>query len=482
VAGYLKDATAEIARAREKNKEVEALRATAFGHFDGSRRDEAEEAWARVLVESSATSHAYARAAQALESALGLDGTRKDIRRTLGDILFERVLLAERDHQANQLDELRQRLSVYDEGGERTARLDAPAVVTVTTSPVPARIILERYIEEGAHIKAEVIRAVEPTQATTLELSPGSYLLTLTAPAKHEVRYPLYIHRGERLDVSIELPEAGSIPRGFVYIPEGRFMFGTSAEEAIRAFLDTAPIHVARTGPYLISATETTYADWIEYLSAIPPEQREALDRRFSHYRGSTELSQLPDGRWRITIQPAGQVYTAVSGETITYRTRSVRATQDWLRFPISGVSIADIEGYTRWLDSSGRVPGARLCTELEWERAARGADEREFPHGNQISPNEANFDLTYGREPGGFGPDEVGSHPKSRSPFGLDDMAGNVWEWTRATLNSGGYVMRGGSFYQYNTVNRSTNREGNEPTMRDITLGVRICAPHNAR
>ena len=184
----------------------------------------------------------------------------------------------------------------------------------------------------------------------------------------------------------------------------------------------------------------------------------------------------------RLSIQPAGELYTAESGELITYRSRDRRKTQDWRLFPISGISIADVEAYAAWLRASGHVPGARLCSEQEWERAARGADSREFPHGSRLEPDDANFDLTYDRQPGGFGPDEVGSHPPTRSPFELDDMAGNVWEWTRSTLSPNSYVMRGGSFYQYNTINRSTNREGSEPTLRSLTLGVRICATYPLR
>jgi serine/threonine protein kinase/formylglycine-generating enzyme required for sulfatase activity len=482
VAGHLAIATAAIADAREKNKQVEALRAEAFTHFESGRRKEAEEAWSRVLALGFSTEHTYTQAAQALEVALGLDGARKDIRSILGDILFERVLLAERDHRVTQLDELLQRLQVYDEGGARSAHLNAPAALEVRTTPVPARIDVKRYVEEEGRLRSERIRLLDEASSSSLELAPGSYVLIVTAPGRAGVRYPVYLRRGERLDISIELPADSAIPAGYVYIPEGRFMFGTRAEEPIRSFLDAAPIHEVRTGSYLIGRTETTYAEWIDYLSSIPPEQRTESTRKFAHYRGSTELTQLPNGQWRIAIQPAGQLYTAVSGENITYRTRDRRSSQDWLRFPISGISIADVDAYTTWLRASGRLPGARLCTEQEWERAARGADDREFPHGSKLEPDDANFDITYGREPGGFGPDEVGSHPATRSPFGLDDMSGNVWEWTRSTLSPNSYVMRGGSFYQLTTVNRTTNREGSEPTLRSLTLGVRICATYPPR
>ncbi len=96
------------------------------------------------------------------------------------------------------------------------------------------------------------------------------------------------------------------------------------------------------------------------------------------------------------------------------------------MRFPVAGVSSVDTQRYFAWLRQTGQVPDARLCTELEWEQAARGADDRLFPHGDELEGDDANFDVTYGRMTPRTGPTPVGSHPVSRSPFGVDDLAGN--------------------------------------------------------
>jgi formylglycine-generating enzyme required for sulfatase activity len=187
----------------------------------------------------------------------------------------------------------------------------------------------------------------------------------------------------------------------------------------------------------------------------------------------------LPGTRatWALTIQPTVRGYSARLGEPIRYARRSTEAIQDWRRLPVSGISAEDAEAYVRWLDRSGRVPLARLCSEHEWERAARGADEREYPHGNRLHPSDAAYDETYGKEPLAFGPDEVGSHPASQSPFGVDDLAGNVWEWTRASIGNATFAGRGGSFYDAAVTNRSSNRNVPEPTYRGLPYGLRVCA-----
>ncbi len=170
--------------------------------------------------------------------------------------------------------------------------------------------------------------------------------------------------------------------------------------------------------------------------------------------------------------------YEAREGEPIRYASRPQGQAQDWRRMPVGAIDYEDARAYAAWVASSGRVPGARLCNEREWERAARGADEREYPQGDVLLPTQANFDETYGKQGPNFGPDEVGSHPGSRSPFGVDDLSGNVWEWTDSALAPGRSVARGGSYYYASSTARVTNRESPEPNFRDLSVGLRLCAP----
>jgi formylglycine-generating enzyme required for sulfatase activity len=132
------------------------------------------------------------------------------------------------------------------------------------------------------------------------------------------------------------------------------------------------------------------------------------------------------------------------------------------------------------WLAKSGRVPGARLCTDHEWERAGRGADEREFPHGNKLDPSEANFDETYGQDGKKVGPDSVGSYPMSESPFMLFDMSGNAHEWVRSSVSKDSFVIRSGCSYNPKFTSNLTNRGLIDTAYKDQYIGMRICASRN--
>lgn len=100
-------------------------------------------------------------------------------------------------------------------------------------------------------------------------------------------------------------------------------------------------------------------------------------------------------------------------------------------RQPVSSVSWDEARAYCARL-------GKRLPTEAEWERAARGADGRRYPWGNE-EPTHARAVF------GGIGvTGEVGAHPAGDGPYGHHDLAGNVWEWVEDVYDPYAYTRSG--------------------------------------
>jgi formylglycine-generating enzyme required for sulfatase activity len=291
-------------------------------------------------------------------------------------------------------------------------------------------------------------------------------------------RFPFVVRRGERLQIAIPLVAADRVPAGFVYVPAGRFLHGEAYEDS-RAFLNAPPLHERSTGAFFINAHETTFGEWLEFLGDIPESERKQRTPSSVSVQtqGSVALHGSPTAGWTLDLNISGQRLVARQGSPAVNPKRHTRQSQDWLRMPVIGISQRDMQAYVEWLRQTGRVPGARFCNELEWERAARGADGRDFPASNgRISGDDANIDVTYGRVPGTYGPDEVGSHRASNSPFDVSDLAGNVWEIVAASTEPSGFLMRGGSYYQAHPSARSTNREPIDLGLRSFLLGMRVC------
>jgi formylglycine-generating enzyme required for sulfatase activity len=223
----------------------------------------------------------------------------------------------------------------------------------------------------------------------------------------------------------------------------------------------------------LIARHETTMGEWMEFLRTLTPAER--AHRRPRTQAGDGLLLHVSDD-FQVSMQIGPHLYQAPLDGFISFPARTRRARVVVARLPVSGVDWDDVRAYTAWLSSSGRVPGARPCHEREWERAARGADGRNFPGGVALlSADDANHDATYDRAPGAMGPDEVGAHPASDSPFGVADLAGNVWEWV--VTGSGAPATRGGSWYHGATTALIPNRDPVDPTLRNLDTGLRVCA-----
>jgi len=373
-------------------------------------------------------------------------------------------------------------LRLYDPSGTRLRAFRGDATLSLTTAPAGASVRIAPIIEsEGRRIPGAA-RDLGTSPLAALRLEPGTYRVSVAVEGRDAIEVPLQLDPGEERKIDLEIPPAGAVPAGFVYVPEGHAWFGTSSDESVRQFFNTAPLHRIATGAFLIARTETTWADWIEYLRALPAGERKV---RTPHAGGGALSGQLDlrdhGGTFSLALQTGSRLQILREGDKLRLP-RAERAEQDWLRMPVAGVSFHDARAYAAWLSRTGRVPGARLCNEREWERAARGADDRAFPSGDALAPRDANFDATYGKDGRAFGPDEVGAHPGSESPFGVEDMAGNVWEWVDSALTPGEAVARGGSAWATRDTCRSVNRETPEPSFRAAVLGVRICASHPSR
>jgi formylglycine-generating enzyme required for sulfatase activity len=167
-------------------------------------------------------------------------------------------------------------------------------------------------------------------------------------------------------------------------------------------------------------------------------------------------------------------------------------------RHPVVYVSHLDAVKYCVWLSTRERRK-YRLPSEAEWEFAARGTDGRKYPWGNHEHRGDlANFadrNTVFAwsdREVDDGYPESspVGAFPFGASPFGIEDLAGNVWEWCLdyfepyrgvAKVNPHGpssgskRVMRGGSWKSRFASLRSTTRNSNVPNYSCNDLGFRI-------
>jgi formylglycine-generating enzyme required for sulfatase activity len=156
----------------------------------------------------------------------------------------------------------------------------------------------------------------------------------------------------------------------------------------------------------------------------------------------------------------------------------------------VVAVSWHDAMAYCRWLSEvAGKTYS--LPSEAEWEKGARGTDGRIYPWGNRWDVRRCN-NLQGGK--GETTP--VGTYPRGASPYGLLDIARNVWEWTRSL--GGGYpypsdakeraqredlqepqdqprVLRGGAFVDDHGHVRCAYRNGFFPSYQAWFVGFRV-------
>ncbi|MBN2557066.1 MAG: SUMF1/EgtB/PvdO family nonheme iron enzyme [Anaerolineales bacterium] len=241
-----------------------------------------------------------------------------------------------------------------------------------------------------------------------------------------------------------------------VSIPAGVLLLGTSDEQVRRLILQ-----------------EDWAEDWHE--------------RDMFQSEQPQQIYRLPDfeiSRFPITnVQYHAFVWE--TGHRIPRNWDGFRIPENLHEHPAVEISKQDASAYCKWL--SGKTGSRfRLPTEPEWERAARGDDDRNYPWGPFYEPFRANTS-----ESKQSGTTPVGTlSPGGDSPYGVADLCGNVWEWTSSLLKpypykaddgrerldeNAVYVVRGGSWYYSHKLARCSSREGMLAGVISPLVGFRI-------
>jgi formylglycine-generating enzyme required for sulfatase activity len=300
--------------------------------------------------------------------------------------------------------------------------------------PGKAEDLVDLYLEE----------ADEKALALAEEPAPKIELKQATAPSvAQEKPAPVKFEYNADLERARYSNFTNSLAATMIFVPSAEFTMGSDAEGASPNEQPTAHVTVTR---FYISRHLITNADY------------EQFDRSHACKRA----------------QGAGDQH------------------------PVVYVSSLDAIKFCSWLSTRERRK-YRLPTEAEWEYAAKGSDNRKFPWGNQDGRGDlANFadkntvfawsdheiDCGYAET------SPVGAFPLGASPFGLEDMAGNTWEWCldyyepyrpgpkmnpRGPTIGAKRVYRGGSWKSRFSSLRTTVRSSNVPSFSCNDLGFRI-------
>jgi formylglycine-generating enzyme required for sulfatase activity/uncharacterized caspase-like protein len=341
---------------------------------------------------------------------------------------------------------------------------------SVASIPPPPRPIVKEEIRQevgilalsakvaGVEVWVGPDRIGETREGRTLvveNLPAGSHRVRASKSGFKPWERTVQVASNQRAEVVIDLDPLGPPPviKGedgaeMVLVPGGEFFMGSTREEVDRAIAECKGTGVP----------ESNCKEWHERelprhrlnLDAFHIDRHEVTNAQFARFIQAGNNAQ---GDWRQYASGKDQ-------------------------HPVVNVTWHDAVAYCKWA-------GKRLPTEAEWEKAARGTDGRRYPWGETWEPSRANGNMTVKTTT------PVGSYPTGTSPYGIHDMAGNVWEWVSSLYRPYPYaatdgredltgserrVGRGGSWDYYPWLLRSASRVRVVPAARSDSLGFR-CA-----
>jgi len=225
------------------------------------------------------------------------------------------------------------------------------------------------------------------------------------------------------------------VPADMVLIPAGEFKMGSDKEENLamwrgandlnpygfndRLYVDERPMHKVTLPAFFIDKYEVTNAQYREFVVStrervpfIWAKNGYNLSIDYLSYLPLKELRQIATDKFRLDMD-----VTTMTQKALLTELEKMQSARDSM--PVTAVTWFDASNYCRW--SRKRLP-----TEAEWEKAARGPQDFEYPWGNKWDAGKINTMSEDDEAP--YSP--VGSYPGDMSAYGVYDMAANVSEW----------------------------------------------------
>jgi serine/threonine-protein kinase len=299
----------------------------------------------------------------------------------------------------------------------------------------------------------------------------GSYRLRLRKKGHYEVKYPIYIGRGEHWEGvdpqgvhrAVHIPANTSIEETECYVPAGWFQAGGDPN-ALNSFSLSRQWQES----FVMRRFPVTNKEYIFFLNDLVRNGR--LDEALAH---------VPRERAGQSEQQGGMIYGQDANGLfcLTADSEGDLWGENW---PVSLISWSNASAYAKWL-SKGSGFEWRLPTELEWEKSARGVDGRYYIWGDEFDPSYCCMNDSHQTRKLLM---PVDSFPLDVSVYGVRGLGGNSRDWTSSRWSKDWNeqpqtterVARGGAWGSNADGARSANRYYSAENYRLAGLGFRLC------
>ena len=292
------------------------------------------------------------------------------------------------------------------------------------TSPSGARVHLERFVTLHRRLVAHSLGEIGVTPLEKYPIAMGSYRFRIQRDGYEDALVPIQISREgtwnvdipDGVDSCIVLQPKGSVSEDEIFIPKGWFWCGGDPELANS--LDKKKIWV---DSFVISKYPITNAQYIAFLNDL-----------MEHGNKSEAMQHVPRERAGTYGEEGATIY-GYDEKTGFYLRPDADGDVWGMDWPVMMVNWVSACAYTSWRAEQDGLPW-RLPYELEWEKAARGADSRIYPWGNHFDPA---WCIMRESNPGRPMPQSIYAQPLDESPYGVQGMGGNIRNWTLSSAKS---------------------------------------------